>query len=70
MYLKTQKDLEYEKARNQLIPHAAKVADESCGVFPFGKGEEGRDQWNIDWSRIFHATMNRLAKENGLTTWP
>ena len=57
----------YEKARNQLIPLAAKTADTVAGVRRSRMTEKQLEAWYAAWNLCFHETMNMLAKRSGLT---
>jgi hypothetical protein len=50
---------EYVKSRDKLIPIAENIANAAHGSNPRDKDAE-------DWSRAFHAEMNRLVHEFGL----
>ena len=52
------KSVEYETARNRLIPTAEKYADETVGNAYIGR--EDRDSWADAWNNCFHKEMNRL----------
>ncbi len=56
---------EYIEKRNRLIGKATKKADGSCGVGK--KFFKGPGNWAEKWNQEYHAEMNRLAKESGLT---
>ena len=48
----------YETARNRLIPHATRHADNVAGKKPW----KGRAKWEKRWNRIYLAEMTRLVK--------
>jgi len=58
-------DYAYEKARNRLIPTAARHADSQHGPIAPEKGSE-KEAWYGKWNRSFHTEMDRLAKEYDL----
>jgi len=52
---------EYTKARNKLIPIAEKYANsEASKEKPF---EKDREEWVIEWNRLFLGKMDELVKE-------
>lgn len=59
-------DIEYEKARNELIPEAEKVAYQVAGLKPENCSDPVREAWCAHWNRVFHSTMNILAVKAGL----
>jgi hypothetical protein len=52
----------YVEKREELIPIAEKAAYGVAGPRPSGPHEE----WAIVWNRIFHLTMDALARQEGL----
>lgn len=67
---------EYVEQRDALIPKAERHADEQAGDAPdrpprgapaaaMKRHEREMNEWGKRWSRLFHAEMNRLAKEIG-----
>jgi hypothetical protein len=50
----------YEQQRNELIPFAEAHANAQC---PPGENGKWLDEDADDWSRVFHAEMDRLWKE-------
>uniref|UniRef100_A0A6H1ZFJ2 Uncharacterized protein n=1 Tax=viral metagenome TaxID=1070528 RepID=A0A6H1ZFJ2_9ZZZZ len=54
---------EYIEARNLLIPHAERYANETIGKKPWAY----RENWTISWNQAFLGEMDRLARETGLT---
>jgi len=54
---------EYIEARNRLIPHAVRHADQTVGKKPW----KDRDAWYIAWNLNYHTEMDRLAKFTRLT---
>ena len=63
-------DCDYVDARNALIPKAERIASqEAVRLVPEGSvGLELRR--DAAWNRAFHAAMDALAAENGLTGRP
>ena len=57
--LRALSDFVYEKKRDALIPIAEAAANKAAGIMP----AETDPKWANRWNRIFHDTMNRLAKE-------
>ena len=58
----------YVEKRNELIPEAEKEANRVAGPKPKKEcGEDALWSWGQKWSRVFHRTMNTLAKERWLT---
>ena len=55
---------EYIKARDALIPHAERYANEQVGKHPNSK--EDREEWGAKWNQVFLAKMDKLAREIGL----
>ena len=58
---------EYEIARNALIPEAVAYADRVVGKILI-RGAVMTEQAEL-WNRVYHAKMNELALEAGLTPW-
>jgi hypothetical protein len=56
----------YITKRDMLIPQAMKRADQVCGKESAFAPGRLRDEYNAKWNRVYHQTMNRLAKEAGL----
>ena len=56
-------DLEYVEARNRLIPHAERYANQKVGKKPW----TNRERWTIAWNLAFLAEMDRLTREARLT---
>jgi hypothetical protein len=57
------RDKDYAKLRNSLIPEAEKFANKYCGVKCQGDTETARDLWNKKWSSTFIRRMNHLYAE-------
>lgn len=63
--MRSQQDFDYETKRNDLIPYAEAVANERCGKNAVSyRGDVAA--WGLDWNRVFHREMDRLASETGL----
>ena len=60
-------DAEYEKARDKLIPKAEAKANRNFGKTCKIKGNVKESlKWAAQWSKSYHAEMNRLVDEAGL----
>jgi hypothetical protein len=52
--------------RNKLIPEAVHIANTRHGYKE--KGPAVKEEFDSDWNYTYHQTMNRLAKERGITS--
>ena len=60
-------DADYEKARDKLIPKAEAKANRNFGKTCKIKGNIKESlKWAAQWSKSYHAEMNRLVDEAGL----
>ena len=60
-------DADYEAARNKLIPKAEAKANRDFGTACKIKGNVKESlKWAVQWSKSYHAEMNRLVDEAGL----
>ena len=60
-------DADYEAARNKLIPKAEAKANRDFGTACKIKGNVKKSlKWAAQWSKSYHAEMNRLVDEAGL----
>jgi len=59
-------NIEYEEARNKLIPAAERYANEKEGKQP--QPMQSRDEWVKAWNLAFLGKMDLLAKKQGLTS--
>lgn len=60
------KDANYIRQREKLIPIAEKFANDTCGK-KYDK-EKYRDtiEYGTEWNKAFHGKMDVLLKENGI----
>lgn len=59
MTVKTEdRNVDYARERNKLIPEAEKFANKSSGAKPYNNKE--LEKWNAKWSLAFHTKMNEL----------
>lgn len=66
--MRTEKDYEYERKRDALIPFAEAEANRVCGKN--AKNFSGDNSlWYEFWNRTYFAAMDRMAKETGILTY-
>jgi hypothetical protein len=57
------RDKDYAKLRNSLIPEAEKFTNKHCGVSYEGENQKEREAWSAKWSRCFVRRMDHLYAE-------
>jgi len=64
-------DRTYENLRNALIPEAMQAADIVAGPRPQYNKTKTQEAvcaaWVDKWNRMYHQTMDELARKHGLT---